>query len=199
MLLVKQSVNTVSVSQGAGVFSPLTLLRFHSRAPSFAQYIKTPPSIQLLTQTWQRSRAQAEQAAPSLLSAIQTFLKTHNKHRLRELALVLVEALKRWRFIPSVFVLALRSDHSNAAAIALQGSAVEHAPVSGTTHTAQRLLPNGIMQRHGRRHRRAGDAPLRTPRLCPVTSTPPAIAKELGAPVVLQLFKACLSFPELIL
>lgn len=72
--------------------------RFPSQAPSFPQYIKTPPSFQLLAWTWQRNRSQAEQAAPRLLSAIQPpptflfFLKTHNKHWLRELALILVSA-----------------------------------------------------------------------------------------------------------
>lgn len=54
--------------------------------------------------------------------------------------------------------------------------------------------------RHGRRQSHAGDTPLRMPRVCAVTSASlamnSAIAKELGSPSVIRLFKACLSFPE---
>lgn len=117
LLLANQPRTTVS--QGAGVFYLFTLLQFNSQAP---QYIQTPPPSQPLARTWQRSRSQAEQAAPRLLSAIQTFLKTHNKHRLRELALILVNSETMEIYLIHLRAgLALRPFASHDAVIALQG------------------------------------------------------------------------------
>lgn len=138
MLLVKQPRITLCnlCHEGqAGVFCPFTLcnlILFNS--PSFSQYIKTPPSpFQPLKPTWQRSRTQAEHAAPSLSSAIQTFqffpllfcfflLKTHNKRQMRELAYDLVSA-ETMEIYSIHLCAALQPGRWNDTAIAPQGFA----------------------------------------------------------------------------
>lgn len=76
------------------------------------------------------NRTQAEQAAPGLLSAIQIFLKTHNKQRLRELELVLVNAA----MMGICFIRLLCWPIQTMQLSRCGGFAQKRALVSGTTH-----------------------------------------------------------------
>lgn len=136
-------------------FYPVTVLRFNSQAPSFPQSIKTPPSFQVLMRTWQPNRTQAEQAAPGLLSAIQIFLKTHSKHRLRELELVLVNAA-----MMEIYFIRLLCWPIQTMQLSRCGASRKNVPWCLVQRTQHKELNHADFHQHGRRQRHAGDTPF---------------------------------------